>query len=156
MLGCPFHGVRRRCTVSSDQRSESSRPGAYVGKSHYNNQGQRAVARRCLVQSANDIFLGYARGKIVGRDFCMRQLHDMKIEVMIEGMEPGEFKAYAEICGRGLARAHARSATLRRFQITSVSNAVFDDAIVEFAVVYADQKARDYKAIIRAIRDRRL
>jgi hypothetical protein len=36
------------------------------------------------------------------------------------------------------------------------SSAVFDDAIVEFSVAYADQTERDYRAFVRAIRNGRL
>ena len=33
---------------------------------------------------------------------------------------------------------------------------VFDDAICEFAVEYADQNQRDYRAFIKAVREGRL
>jgi uncharacterized protein DUF2252 len=45
----------------------------------------------------------------VKRDFYFRQLWDNKGSAIVEGMKPRELTAYAEICGRTLARAHARS-----------------------------------------------
>jgi RPA family protein len=36
------------------------------------------------------------------------------------------------------------------------ASAKFDDAICEFAVEYADQNQRDYRAFIKAIREGRL
>jgi len=128
----------------------------YVGKSPYKNHGQRVVAGRRLMQAASDIFLGYTRGKILGRDCYVRQLHDMKIKVMLEGMEPSVFRAYSKLCGQGLARAHARSGDVAVISGYMGSSDVFDDAIVEFSVAYADQTERDYRAFVRAIRNGRL
>ena len=50
----------------------------YVGKSLHQNHGQRVVVGQRLMQSASDIFLGWARG-LNGRDVYIRQLRDMKI-----------------------------------------------------------------------------
>ncbi len=33
------------------------------------------------------------------------------------------------------------------------SNSTFDDAVCEFAVEYADQNQRDYRAFIKAVRE---
>jgi uncharacterized protein (DUF2252 family) len=128
----------------------------YVGKSPYKHQGQRVFAGRRLMQAASDIFLGYTRGKIVGRDFYIRQLNDMKIKVILEGMEPSVFRAYSKLCGQGLARAHARSGDVAVISGYMGSSGVFDDAIAEFAVSYADQTERDYRMFIKAIRSGRL
>lgn len=128
----------------------------FTGKSPYANHGERVVAGRRLMQAASDIFLGYSRGKLVGRDFYVRQLRDMKIKVMLEGADPDLFRMYARICGQGLARAHARSGDPAILSGYMGSSHEFDDAIVEFSVAYADQTERDYKAFLRAIRDGRL
>jgi len=128
----------------------------YTGKSPYPNHGQRVVAGRRLMQAASDIFLGYSHGKLVGRDFYVRQLRDMKIKIMLEGADPDLFRMYARICGQGLARAHARSGDAALLSGYMGSSHEFDDAIVEFSVAYADQTERDYKAFLRAIRDGRL
>jgi hypothetical protein len=36
------------------------------------------------------------------------------------------------------------------------SSSTFDDAVTEFAVEYADQNERDYRAFIQAVREGRL
>jgi hypothetical protein len=60
--------------------------------------------------------------------------------------------AYAQVCGETLARGHARSgdpATLAGYIGTSTR---FDQAIVKFAVAYADQTERDWEALVRSRR----
>ncbi len=64
------------------------------------------------MQAASDIMLG--RYRVTGiddlkRDFYFRKLWDEKGSALIEGMEPKELGAYAEICGRTRVHAHARS-----------------------------------------------
>ena len=84
----------------------------FLGKSQYANHGQRVVEGQRLMQAASDIMLGWHRVTGVDgvkRDFYFRQLWDQKGSAIIEGMKPRELGAYAEICGRTLARAHARS-----------------------------------------------
>lgn len=77
----------------------------YVGKSPYKNHGQRVVADRRLMQAASDIFLGFTRSKILGRDFYIRQLHDMKIKVIArrDGTKclPGVFETVRARTGQG-------------------------------------------------------
>jgi hypothetical protein len=80
----------------------------YVGKSVHPNNGQRVVVGQHLMQSASDLFLGWARGNN-GRDFYVRQLRDMKMSAIIEDFDAGDLRAYGRVCGWALARAHARS-----------------------------------------------
>ena len=65
-------------------------------------------------------------------------------------MNPTAMGLYAELCGRTLARAHARSGD--RVAIASYLGGkdVFDRAIAEFSELYADQTERDYEALQRA------
>ena len=80
----------------------------------------------------------------VQRDFYVRQLRDWKGSAVVETMNPNVMALYGELCGRTLARAHARSGD--RVAIASYLGAkdVFDRAIAEFAELYADQTERDY------------
>ena len=84
----------------------------FLGKSQYTSHGQRVVEGQRLMQAASDIMLGW-HGVTgldgVKRDFYFRQLWDEKGSAIIEGMKPRELAAYAAICGRTLARGHARS-----------------------------------------------
>jgi len=56
-------------------------------------------------------------------------------------------RGYGEMCGWTLARAHARTGD--RIAIASYlgGSDVFDRAVAQFAVAYADQNERDYRAL---------
>jgi predicted alpha/beta hydrolase len=60
------------------------------------------------------------------------------------------------MCAHALARAHARSGDAAMISGYMGSGQTFDDAIGEFAVEYADQARSDYRAFVRAIRDKRI
>ena len=127
----------------------------YAGKSRHANHGQRVVAGQRLMQTASDVFLGWTRGKN-GRDFYVRQLRDMKMSVVIEDWDTGLLRQYARMCAHALARAHARSGDAAMISGYMGSGRTFDDAIGEFAVEYSDQNRSDYRAFVRAVRDKRV
>ena len=54
----------------------------YAGKSVYSHHGQRVVMGQRLMQSASDMMLGWTEGKLRGRHFYLRQLHDMKLSAI--------------------------------------------------------------------------
>jgi uncharacterized protein (DUF2252 family) len=125
----------------------------YVGESEYDNHGRRVVEGQRLMQAASDIFLGWVAAQGLdsqARCFYVRQLWDGKGSVDVERVSPGELGLYGALCGRTLARAHARSGD--RVAIASYlgrGNA-FDRAMAEFAERYADQNERDYEAMLEA------
>jgi uncharacterized protein (DUF2252 family) len=127
----------------------------FAGASQYANHGQRVVAGQRLMQAASDIFLGWQRTKIDpdGRphDFYIRQLRDGKFSVGIETMTAAGMRAYGELCGWTLARAHARSGDRIAIAAYLGQSAVFDQAIAEFAAAYADQNERDHQALSAAV-----
>jgi uncharacterized protein (DUF2252 family) len=131
----------------------------FLGKSQYAHHGQRVVAGQRLMQAAADIFLGWQRIKGldgVNRDFYLRQLHDWKGSVNVDGLRVPGATLYARICGATLARAHSRWGD--RIAIASYLGRGdrFDRAIAQFAVTYADQNERDYETFMKAIRSGRL
>lgn len=126
----------------------------YAGKSLHANHGQRVVVGQRLMQAASDIFLGWTQGRR-GRHFYVRQLRDMKLSAIIEGMDPDMLRRYAEACGWALARAHARSGDAAKISGYIGSNRTYDDAVTEFSVEYADQAESDYKAFVTANREGR-
>ena len=126
----------------------------FLGKSQYANHGQRVVEGQRLMQAASDIMLGWHRvtgTDDVKRDFYFRQLWDQKGSAIIEGMKPKELGAYAEICGRTLARAHARSGDAVTIGAYLGSNDAMDQALADFAELYADQNELDYAALTTAV-----
>ncbi|MFJ5831768.1 DUF2252 domain-containing protein [Streptomyces sp. NPDC093089] len=122
----------------------------YLAPSAYDQQGHRVVAGQRLIQAASDIFLGWMTGP-QQRHFYWRQLRDMKGSAEVETMTPGTLRDYARLCGRALARAHARSGD--RIAIASYlgSTDVFDRAVADFSLAYAGQNADDYASLGAAI-----
>jgi len=127
----------------------------YAGKSMHENHGQRVVVGQHLMQAASDIFLGWSQGHL-GRHFYVRQLRDVKISADIDGMNAELLRRYADACGWALARAHARSGDAAMIAGYMGSGRSFDEAICDFAGDYADQAERDYRAFVKAIRERRI
>jgi uncharacterized protein (DUF2252 family) len=122
-----------------------------AGPCRFTNNGERVVAGQRLMQSASDIFLGWTRG-MHGRDFYIRQLRDMKIAPNLTGYTPRTLAAYGHLCGRALARAHAKSADAATLTGYLGGNGVFDEAIADYALAYADQVEQDYEAFQAATR----
>ena len=126
----------------------------YCGLNPYAHAGQRVVMGQRAVQAAGDMFLGWATGTgKIKTQFYFRQLSDAKVKPVIEIMKPLNLKNYAGLCGRVLARAHARSGDpVVLTGYLGKSNA-FEDAIADFSVVYAEQNERDHAALVKAVRE---
>jgi uncharacterized protein (DUF2252 family) len=127
---------------------------AFAGTSEYDNCGQRVVVGQRLMQTVSDIFLGWVRVKGFDgrtRDFYLRQLRDWKGSAEIESMVPEGVRAYGELCGWTLARAHARSGDRIAIAAYLGSSPAFDVAVREFADAYADQTERDHRLLVEAI-----
>ena len=60
------------------------------------------------------------------------------------------------MCGWALARAHARSGDAAMIAGYMGSGSIFDEAICDFAVDYADQAEQDHKAFVKAVREGRV
>jgi uncharacterized protein (DUF2252 family) len=124
---------------------------AYAGKSVYMNHGQRVVNGQHLMQSASDIFLGWFASPD-GDHYYVRQLRDAKISATIEDFNADELRSYGQLCGRALAKAHARSGDPAKISGYIGAGSAIDDAICQFAVDYANQNQRDYRAFVKAVR----
>jgi hypothetical protein len=127
---------------------------AFVGASEYDNAGERVVVGQRLMQAVSDIFLGWVRVSGMDgrqRDFYVRQLRDWKGSAEVETMVAPGMRAYGEVCGWTLARAHARSGDRVAIAAYLGSGPAFDLAIRAFATAYADQNERDHQALVAAI-----
>jgi uncharacterized protein (DUF2252 family) len=125
--------------------------GPYASKSRYRNEGERVVTGQRMLQSASDVFLGWASDG-QGHDFYFRQLRDMRMKIDVEGMARQDWFEYVQLCGWVLARAHARTGDPARIAGYLGKTSAFDEAIAKFAVAYADQTERDYASFVKAIR----
>ena len=80
----------------------------------------------------------------------------MKFSFPVEGFSAVQMNRYAEICGGLLARAHARSGDAAKISGYLGKTEVFDEAIGEFALAYADQTIRDHSALVVAVKAGRI
>ena len=129
---------------------------AHLPTAGYKHQGERVVAGLELMQAASDIFLGWMTGP-AGRHFYTRQLRDMKGAVEVGSLSAANLDLYAGLCGRALARAHARASgnAVEIAAYLGVSDR-FDQAIASFAEAYANQTQRDYQSLLNAIKSGRI
>ena len=75
----------------------------------------------------------------------------MKGSIDTTTMKKADMEKYAYACGWTLARAHARSGDSQAIAGYLGKGEVFDKAIADFAVAYADQNDADYKEFRTAI-----
>jgi len=117
--------------------------------STHDNHGARVIAGKRMVQSATDIFVGWA--SMGDRDFYVRQYRDMKLIPTTDLIAP-VLTQFAIACGNSLARAHARSGDPAAIDAYMGKSNTFTDAMRKFAVLYADQNERDHEKLVSAIR----
>ena len=126
----------------------------YLGKSEFEQHGQRVVEGQRMMQAAPDVMLGWERIITIDgdeRDFYIRQLWDSKGSAEVDVMEPAELEAYGRVCGWTLARAHARSGDRIAIAAYLGRGDAFDRAMATFAETYADQNEQDYSALQEAV-----
>jgi uncharacterized protein (DUF2252 family) len=125
----------------------------YVGASGYAHHGRRVVEGQRLMQAASDVFLGWVSVTgIDGEDRCfyVRQMWDGKGSAEVEGLSAPELATYGALCGRALARAHARSGDRIAIAAYLGGGEAFDKALAEFAEAYADRNEADYEQVREA------
>jgi uncharacterized protein (DUF2252 family) len=148
LLGSPEDGVLLQV---KEARASVLEP--YSRTARYANQGERVVAGQRLMQAMPDIFLGWTQDES-GRDYYVRHFRDVKASADVDTMDAGDLIAYAALCGRTLARAHARSGDPCVIAGYLGSGGVFDRAIATFALRYADQTERDFEVFKKRARTR--
>ena len=126
---------------------------AYLPPSTYtvSNHAQRVVVGQQLMQTTNDIFLGWHSSELSGTDFYWRQLKDMKGSVNVAKTDADGLMTYIELCAVCLARAHARTGDASAIAGYLGKGKSFDKAVANFAVAYADQTERDHQLLVEAV-----
>jgi len=132
------------------KQAERSVLAPYAGESAYFHQGQRVVVGQRITQAAVDVFLGWAEDA-QGRQFYVRQLKDSRLARVGVRIEEAALPFYARLCGRTLARAHARAGDAARVAGYLGEGDVFDEALAAFARAYAAQTVQDHAAFVAAI-----
>jgi uncharacterized protein (DUF2252 family) len=116
------------------------------------HQGQRVVEGQRIMQAASDVFLGWTEDAASRRHFYVRHLKNRRLGSIGELVEEEALGSYARLCGRTLARAHARSADAAVLSGYMGKHDVFDDALASFAMAYAERTQRDYERLVEAKR----
>jgi len=124
---------------------------AFLPEREYTSQSQRVVIGQRAMQAASDIFLGWNSVTASGRQYYWRQLKDKKGSFDVSKLDKSGLGSYLGVCAACLARAHARTGDGAWISGYLGSDTVFDEAIGDFAVDYADQAERDYQALVAAV-----
>jgi uncharacterized protein (DUF2252 family) len=114
--------------------------------------GRRVVEGQHIMQAASDLFLGWTQDEASGRHFYVRQLKNRRLGSVTEIVEENALLNYARLCGRTLARAHARSADPAVLAGYMGKSGAFDDALASFAMSYAARTQKDYDRLAKARR----
>lgn len=114
-------------------------------------QGRRVVEGQRSMQAASDIFLGWTQDKASGRQFYVRHLKNRRLGSISEIIEARALEAYADLCGRTLARAHARSGDPAVIAGYMGKTEIIDEALASFAMSYAALTDRDHALLARSI-----
>ena len=121
-----------------------------LGPKFNGHQGQRVVEGQRVMQAASDVFLGWTEDAASHRYFYVRQLKNRRLGSISELVEGEALASYARLCGRTLARAHARSADPAVLAGYMGKRGVFDDALASFAMAYAVRTQDDYEQLVKA------
>jgi uncharacterized protein (DUF2252 family) len=127
----------------------------FARASDYANHGERVVVGQRMMQAATDVFLGWTQSQVNGRYFYVRRLKDSRLANVGAILEEA-LPFYADLCGRTLARAHARAGDAVALSGYMGEDSEFDKAIAEFATAYADQTEHDWRALLDAIKAGRI
>lgn len=129
---------------------------AFLPKRRFANQAERIVVGQRAMQAASDIFLGWHKSTLAGKPFYWRQLKDKKGSFEMQKLDVKGMGAYLAVCSLCLARAHARTGDSSWISGYLGSGTVFDEAISDFAVAYANQVEQDYQLLVEAVKSGRI
>jgi uncharacterized protein (DUF2252 family) len=123
-----------------------------LGPKFEDHPGRRVVEGQRMMQAASDVFLGWTEDQASGRYFYVRHLKNRRLGTVSELVEQQSLGGYARLCGRTLARAHARSADPAVLAGYMGRGDVMDDALASFAMAYARRTQSDYDRLVKAKR----
>ena len=113
-------------------------------------QGRRVVEGQRMMQAATDILLGWTSNEPLGIEFYVRILKNRRLGAVSELAEQQALSEYARLCGRTLARSHARTGDPAVIAGYMGRSGAFDDALASFAMAYADQTVKDHAGLVKA------
>ena len=124
-------------------------PFVHGDQAWHDHQGQRVVEYQQALQTVSDPLLGWTT--VDGRQFYVRQFRNMKGRIRLDTIKPKAMVDYAGICGRLLAKGHARTSGASMIIGYLGRSDKVDAALCRFARAYADQTERDHEALLAAV-----
>jgi uncharacterized protein (DUF2252 family) len=118
------------------------------------HQGQRVVEYQQALQTVSDPLLGWT--SVGDRQYYVRQFRNMKGAIAVDSLDADALSDYAGICGRLLAKGHARTSGASMIAGYVGSGDKLDRALSRFAQAYADQTERDHQRLVDAVAQGRL
>lgn len=115
------------------------------------HEGERVIYGQQLMQSASDIFLGFASYGQQQQHFYVRQLRDMKISVDLEDMNDIYLYEYAESCGMALAHAQGKAGNADVLMGYLGEGELMVTVLQKYALAYANRNAEDYAGFMQAV-----
>ncbi|PBC45114.1 DUF2252 domain-containing protein [Rhodococcus sp. ACS1] len=116
----------------------------------HDHQGRRVVEYQQALQTVSDPLLGWTT--VEGRQYYVRQFRNMKGAVPIDNLSAAALTDYAGICGRLLAKGHARTSGASMIGGYVGKSDTLDVALSRFAHAYADQTERDHATLVDAVK----
>ncbi len=120
----------------------------------HDHQGERVVEYQQALQTVSDPLLGWAT--VGDHQFYVRQFRNMKGAIKLHKIDDDARADYAAICGRLLAKGHARTSGASMIVGYLGRSDKVDAALCRFAQAYADQTERDHEALVKAAATGRL
>ena len=115
----------------------------------HRHQGQRVVEYQQALQTVSDPLLGWTT--MGERQLYVRQFRNMKGTIAVDALDAAALAAYAGICGRLLAKGHARTSGASMIAGYVGRGGELDVALCRFARLYADQTERDHATLVAAV-----
>lgn len=142
--------------IIQSKEAEASVLEPYATTPSPQHHGQRVIEGQRLMQTVSDPFLGWTSGLQRDRRYYWRQLRNWKGSVDLDSLDAKGLEHYGELCGRALAKAHARSGDRHAIATWLEAGKVFDQALEGFGLQYADQAEQDYRLFMQAIKEGRM
>jgi hypothetical protein len=113
------------------------------------HQGQRVVEYQQALQTVSDPLLGWTT--VAGRQFYVRQFRNMKGAISVDALTPAALADYVRVCGRLLAKGHARTSGASMIAGYLGPGDNVELAMRRFARAYADQTEQDHQRLSDAV-----
>ena len=114
------------------------------------HQGHRVVEYQQALQTVSDPLLGWT--SFGHRQYYVRQFRNMKGTIPLDSMDAAALTDYAGIVGHLLAKGHARTSGASMIAGYVGGSAKLDEAMAQFARLYADQTEADHALLVQAVK----